>query len=422
VVPIGGRLGAAAAPALDELEDDFIDDEPTRVGTALDFEKAEQEAREAEAKKKAEAEAREKAEAEAREKAEAEAREKAQGPAASAPDEDAFDPFASGASAPSGDLASSPGAQLAPESSPGAFAAPPGGDVASSPGSFAAPPEQGAVAAPQQEPARRRGLPIGAWIAIAGAMAFGVALAVMVGTHFLTQSTPEPVASNTPEPEPEPEPSAQEATPDPELVEAPDPEEPEAADPEAEPGEGAEEAEPEQPAAATARSGSQRPSTGGGGGTRSPRTGSTGGGGSRQGSGQQLDEEARARLARFSDDSTGAAQLNVSGRSPLDDDRGGGATSLNSEQIGSVVRREQRAVQQCWQTALRQVGSAPSHDTRIEVMVTIGGSGTVTSARARGRGIGNLTTCIERTVRRWRFPRTGGTTRTSIPFVFQGSE
>jgi hypothetical protein len=280
---------------------------------------------------------------------------------------------------------------------------------------------------PYPEQPRRRGLPIGAWIAIAGAMAFGVALAVMVGTHLLTQPQ-QPVAANTQQPTPPPEPATEEAQPDPDLVEAPEAGD-EAAEPEGE-GEGAaatdegESEEAEEPAEPPARraSGGGRAARRGSGGGSGGGAARSGGGGRSQESGRELDEETRARLARFSDDSASGAQLDIARRSPLGDDDGSGGASLTSEQIARVVRREQRAVQQCWQTALRQVGAAPNHDTRIEVMVTVGGSGTVTSAQARGRGIGNLTTCIERTVRRWRFPRSGSTTRTSIPFVFQGSE
>ena len=53
--------------------------------------------------------------------------------------------------------------------------------------------------------------------------------------------------------------------------------------------------------------------------------------------------------------------------------------------------------------------------------ITIGGSGTVTQATARGVGVGNLSDCIERNVRRWRFPSSGGSTQMSFPVVFQST-
>ncbi|HJL14915.1 MAG TPA: GYF domain-containing protein [Sandaracinaceae bacterium LLY-WYZ-13_1] len=420
VVPIGGRLGAAAAPALDELPgDDFLDDdEPTRVGSTAELAAAEREAaRTQDATAPTETEG-----ASSPGLFEAPGSSPGSSPGA----------FEAPASAPG----SSPGAFEAPGSSPGAlearasdedafdpFASSAGATPAptaaeSSPGAFAAPPESSAppVAAPAEaEPAeRRRGLPIGAWIAIAGAMSFGVALAVVVGTHFLTQPA-QPVAATTqptPTPPTEPE-SPQEADVDPDL-----------ADPDTE-AEAAGDEAPEAGEATPAQGGEETD----GPGETPRRAAGTGGGRGRSGSGssgggrtEEVDEETRARLARFADDNTAGAQLNnIPTRDPLGESGRGGGQSLGGEQIRSVVSREQRAVQQCWQTALRQVGAAPDHDTRIEVAVTIGASGTVTSARARGRGIGNLTECIERTVRRWRFPRSSGTTRTSIPFVFQGS-
>src|SRR5690606_21095851 len=45
VVPIGGRAGAAAAPAVEDFAEDSPDDEPTRVGSSLDLIRAEEERR-----------------------------------------------------------------------------------------------------------------------------------------------------------------------------------------------------------------------------------------------------------------------------------------------------------------------------------------------------------------------------------------
>jgi hypothetical protein len=56
----------------------------------------------------------------------------------------------------------------------------------------------------------------------------------------------------------------------------------------------------------------------------------------------------------------------------------------------------------------------------MDVDVSIGASGSVTSATARGVGVGNLSECIERSVRRWRFPAASGSSRTTFPLVFQG--
>ncbi len=93
---------------------------------------------------------------------------------------------------------------------------------------------------------------------------------------------------------------------------------------------------------------------------------------------------------------------------------------LTGDQLRTVVSRQRSSVTRCYETAIRAAGQAPS--MRIDVDVTVGGSGSVTSAHARGRAFGNLADCIERSVRRWRFPATGATTHASLPFVFQGHE
>ncbi len=392
VVPIGGRLGAAAAPAIDDFSDDMTDDEPTRVGSMTDFAKVEEEQRRAEEEHKRAAEAREREEAEAREEerrakeaaaAEAAAREAAareaaakQAPAAEVVDEDAFDPFAS---------------QRAP--SPVAFAEPVA-PVAPTP----------SVAVVEQR--RRRGLPVGAWIAIAGAMAFGVTLAVMVGIRMFREPQ-APLALNQPQTDTHPPatPEPQEAVPDPTLAE-PEPE-PEPAQPVADP-------DPE-PAAETP----ERPRNGGGGSTTRPASEGTA---ARPTTPQRtVDPEAAARLAQFADDGAGAAPLSVRPRNDLlAEQQQHGGTELSAEQLRTVVNRERSAVQRCYETAVRAAGQAPS--MRVDVDVTIAGSGTVTSATARGRAFGTLSECIERSVRRWRFPATGATTHASLPFVFQGRD
>ena len=60
--------------------------------------------------------------------------------------------------------------------------------------------------------------------------------------------------------------------------------------------------------------------------------------------------------------------------------------------------------------------------TTIGSTLNVPASGTVTHATARGPAFGDVNECVERTVRRWRFPRTGAESRISIPFVFTGRE
>ena len=65
---------------------------------------------------------------------------------------------------------------------------------------------------------------------------------------------------------------------------------------------------------------------------------------------------------------------------------------------------------------MRDVG-----DVRMDIDITIGASGSVTSARARGPGVGTLSDCIEQRVRRWRFPPSSEPTQLTFPVVFSGA-
>lgn len=85
-----------------------------------------------------------------------------------------------------------------------------------------------------------------------------------------------------------------------------------------------------------------------------------------------------------------------------------------------MITRERPALNQCWESELRQIGQAAT--VRLDVNLSIGGSGTVTSVTTRGESVGTLSECIERKVRRWRFPLVSGSTQTSFPLVFSGTE
>lgn len=388
VVPIGGRLGAAAAPAVEDFSEEMTDDEPTRVGSSADLLRLEEEQRRIDEEERAaqSVEEPEKAEAKAPEKApeteapEAEAPERPVS-ATLAGEEDAFDPFAS-------QRASVPSATPGPVETPEAL------------------PPSASFAAPVPERPAKRGLPVGAWIAIAGATAFGATLAVMVGIKLFSEPTPIATTGTTTGAEPTVPVDPGEATADPELV-LPEP----SGEAEAETESGEEEQAAPTKAPAPSR---------GSGGARTPRE-STATAERPATNRPQLSAAEEARLRQFEDDGAGAAPIAASSRNNVlaqDNQRGG--AELTSEQIRSVVNRERSMVQRCYETATRAAGQSPA--LRIDVDLTIGGSGTVTSATARGPGFGNLSECIERTVRRWRFPASGGTSRLSIPFVFQGQD
>jgi predicted Zn finger-like uncharacterized protein len=129
-------------------------------------------------------------------------------------------------------------------------------------------------------------------------------------------------------------------------------------------------------------------------------------------------------FASFRDDGASPAPLAAS--TTARHDEGGGAAhhstaELTADQIRDVVHREQRALTTCWETALRQAGHADG-DVRYDIDVTIGTSGRVTVVHARGPAMGQLQDCLERTVRRWVFPPSGADTQTAFPMVFSAQQ
>ncbi len=134
-----------------------------------------------------------------------------------------------------------------------------------------------------------------------------------------------------------------------------------------------------------------------------------------------LTSAERAELERFSASSE-ASPGAIRGSSP----NPGGAESaaeeslrpLGEADIRRVVGQNRPSLQRCYESAAR--GRLDSPSARLDVDVVVGTSGSVTRATARGQGFGDLASCVERAVRRWRFPRSqGGQTR--FPVVFHGS-
>jgi hypothetical protein len=239
-------------------------------------------------------------------------------------------------------------------------------------------------------------------------------MAFMVGTRFLGPATPTPAPPTTIQPA---------ATTAPATTTAPPPTA-ELAPPTTTPPATTEVAAETPPTTApptTTTGGHMRPHTPGG-----PTAPTSSGSGS---SGAAAATKApTGRFAEFADDSSGGpAQIATSGRRSIADDPEDGASGstrgqreLTADQIRSVITRERPAVNRCWESELRRLGQAAT--VRLDVDLTIGGSGTVTSVTTRGQSVGTLADCIERNVRRWRFPPTSGVTQTSFPLVFSGSE
>lgn len=132
-------------------------------------------------------------------------------------------------------------------------------------------------------------------------------------------------------------------------------------------------------------------------------------------SGKQLTEEQRKLLERMG--GGGAAPGNIRGSGGGGGGGSAGGKSLNADQLRSVVKRNQPGLQRCYETAMRATSS--SDTLRINVSLTVGMSGTVTKVNASGGSMAGLNTCIEKLVKRWRFPSSSGPTEFAFPVLFQ---
>jgi predicted Zn finger-like uncharacterized protein len=132
--------------------------------------------------------------------------------------------------------------------------------------------------------------------------------------------------------------------------------------------------------------------------------------------GRQLSAAEQAMLDQFSGGgatpSIKTRPANISGET-----NSGGGEGLSASQLSGVVNKKRSELQRCYESALR--ATASDETVRLDVDITVGISGTVTKVGTRGKALPGMDTCIERTVRMWRFPTASGDTRTSFPVVFQ---
>jgi len=101
----------------------------------------------------------------------------------------------------------------------------------------------------------------------------------------------------------------------------------------------------------------------------------------------------------------------------MDTTSGAARAPLSASDLGAVVNRNKIQLQRCHERALRGMSSAPA--VRMDVSLSVSAAGTVTTATAAGTDFGGLKSCIEQTVRRWRFPESSGGGATRFPVVFQ---
>jgi predicted Zn finger-like uncharacterized protein len=220
----------------------------------------------------------------------------------------------------------------------------------------------------------RQRTPIAAWLAIAVALACGVAIGAF---FFVKQKPPETIVKYVDRPVP-----------------------------------GA-----EQPAAVGA--GEQAPGVAPGADSATPKARTNKGGGTKQVAAQ---DDKGGGLTSLK----GLDGLRPSGPGPGSSPgsttpASGSGGQLDSNQISSTVSRYTGSVKRsCWQPALDSRDPTAPSSARVSVMITVGPTGNVQNVTTSGdpRGYPGLASCIAGRVRSWQFPATGGTTQANVPFVF----
>jgi len=277
------------------------------------------------------------------------------------------------------------GPSAAPLSAAPLSAAPLSAAPLSAANNFSVPPGSDAVYA-----RRGPGIPPTAWIGIVGALAFGVTLAIMVATK-MAASPPQPIATADPAPT-QPETPQQPAL---DLDPTPDPNTAVAA---------LDNPEPATPDTETGRTPSE------GATAARKNTGSTGA----THTTKQLTAEEQALVDRFGGSSDVApTTLRVA------DTNTSGATAhgpLDAAQVRRVVTQNRPALQRCYDRAIRGRTDPPS--VRMDVALTVSSAGHVTAASANGSDFGGLGSCLETSVRHWRFPASADGGQTAFPVVF----
>jgi predicted Zn finger-like uncharacterized protein len=244
----------------------------------------------------------------------------------------------------------------------------------------------GSVARPMPAPEKKTFSP-GVLMGIAGAAFFGVTMAVILGTRVLgggaapaPAPTPAPVVVAPAQPE--------------KAVEAPVvlPDDVEVTTP----------VEPADTGAGSTKS------------TRSSTKGSTGA------KAPELSEAEKKRLAAMAGGTTtefdkfkGTNEVSFDKERPKAQ-----AGSLSGDQIKKVVDTNKPALQRCYERSARGVGA--SSDLRVNVDLTIGRSGKVSSVKTSGADLPGFGTCLEGAIKRWVFPPAGDETPARFPLLFAG--
>jgi len=128
-----------------------------------------------------------------------------------------------------------------------------------------------------------------------------------------------------------------------------------------------------------------------------------------------LTDEQRRLLERMG----GGDQIAKVGSAPKSEGPANAGPALTAGQLMSVVQNNKSALQRCYETALRAAGGQQQDTIKVTVNVVVGESGTVKSVTTQGNGLGGMNDCLKTSVKRWRFPASGGESEFAFPLVFQ---
>lgn len=132
------------------------------------------------------------------------------------------------------------------------------------------------------------------------------------------------------------------------------------------------------------------------------------------------DERTKELLERMGM-SAPVGNANLASRTSRQSSRNGnGAGALTSNQVKSVVNRNKRGAQSCYERALKQGEAPDDKDLRVDFNLTVGSSGMVKSVLVRGAGTRypTLTQCLKRSVGKWVFPPSSSDSPVEFPIVF----
>ncbi|MBW2277859.1 MAG: DUF4339 domain-containing protein, partial [Deltaproteobacteria bacterium] len=158
----------------------------------------------------------------------------------------------------------------------------------------------------------------------------------------------------------------------------------------------------------------QRGSKGGGGGKK--------GGGKKGGGERDLDAEKRKLLEQMGIHGPSGDHKLVGAQAGDKKGGSGGSSSsaLSEGQIRSTVNKNRSSLQMCYERSLKQGEAPEDRDVKVLTRFTVAPSGMVKTVNVGGSGakLSGLKSCIERSVKKWVFPASSGTSPVDFPTLF----